>query len=261
MDLVETWEVGHDAVNVPTFPVLFVEIVKCKCAVKCILLQELDREEKVKLAEDDDLWIDEDMVMDLRIGVCNFMLEVVCLALDVLACKATLTSDALVIKVFFRGGGGVWFIKPPPSSSILSSSTCSSPSSSSIISWESRTLSPQQQHSIIKPSNDKGVNFESGQSFILIGLPAHTSIAIHLTGDISVGLLWREAETVLVLAAEDRDVVLWAIEQIEFAEELGTLLSQIEGLVCTLQLSMLMHILFAILLSALTLEAWGWKSA
>ena len=84
MDLVEMQEVGHDAVNVPTFPVLFVEIVKCKCAVECILSWELGHEEQVKLVEDDDMQIDEDVVMDLRIGVCDFMLEVVCLALDVL---------------------------------------------------------------------------------------------------------------------------------------------------------------------------------
>ena len=105
MDLVETREVGHDAVDVPNFPVLFVEIVKGKRAVECILLRELGREEEVKLAEDDDMRID--VVVDLRIGVCDFTLEVVCLGLDVLAREATLASDALVIKVFFRGGGGV----------------------------------------------------------------------------------------------------------------------------------------------------------
>ena len=104
MDLVETREVGRDAVDVPTFPVLFVEIVR---AVECILPRELGREQEVKLAEDDDMRIDEDVVVDLRIGVCDFTLEVVCLALDVLAREATLASDAFVIKVFFRGGGGV----------------------------------------------------------------------------------------------------------------------------------------------------------
>ena len=41
MDLVETREVGHDAVNVPAFPVLFVEIVKCERAVECVLPREL----------------------------------------------------------------------------------------------------------------------------------------------------------------------------------------------------------------------------
>ena len=42
---------------------------------------------------------------------------------------------------------------------------------------------------------------------------------ICLAGDIPVVLAWWEAETVLVLATEDRDVVLWVTEQIEFAEE------------------------------------------
>jgi hypothetical protein len=110
MDLVETREVGRDAVDVPAFPVLFVEIVKRERAVECVLPRELGREEEVKLAEDGDVRIDEDVVVDLRIGVWDFTLEVVCLALDpvlVLAREVTLASDALVIKVFFRGGGGV----------------------------------------------------------------------------------------------------------------------------------------------------------
>jgi len=107
MDLAETREAGCDAVDVPTFPVLFIEIVKCERAVECVLPQELGREKEVKLAEDGDMRIDEEVVMDLRIGVCDFTLKVVCLALDVLACEATLASDAHVIKVFFRGGGGV----------------------------------------------------------------------------------------------------------------------------------------------------------
>ena len=42
--------------------------------------------------------------------------------------------------------------------------------------------------------DDEGVNFESGRSFISIGLPARTSFAIRLAGDIPVGLAWREAE-------------------------------------------------------------------
>jgi len=110
MDLVETREVGRDVVDVPTFPVLFVEIVKRERAVECVLPRELGREEEVKLAEDGDMRIDEDVVVDLRTGVWDFTLEVVCLALDpvlVLAREVTLASDALVIKVFFRGGGGV----------------------------------------------------------------------------------------------------------------------------------------------------------
>ena len=110
MDLAETREAGCDAVDVPTFPVLFIEIVKCERAVECVLPRELGREEEVKLAEDGDMRIDEDVVVDLRTGVWDFTLEVVCLALDpvlVLAREVTLASDALVIKVFFRGGGGV----------------------------------------------------------------------------------------------------------------------------------------------------------
>jgi hypothetical protein len=106
--------------------------------------------------------------------------------------------------------------------------------------------------------DDEGVNFESGRSFISIGLPARTSFAIRLAGDIPVGLAWREAETVLVLAAEDTDVVLRATERIEFAEEPGALLSRMEGLVCILRLSTLTRILLAISLSASTLEVWGW---
>ena len=65
------------------------------------------------------------------------------------------------------------------------------------------------------------VNFESGRSFISISLPARTSLAIRLAGDIPVGFGFREAETVLVLAAEDTDVVLRAIERTESAEEPG----------------------------------------
>jgi hypothetical protein len=110
MDRVETREVGRDAVDVPAFPVLFVEIVKRERAVECVLPRELGREEEVKLAEDGDVRIDEDVVADFRIGVWDFTLEVVYLALDpvlVLAREVTLASDALVIKVFFRGGGGV----------------------------------------------------------------------------------------------------------------------------------------------------------
>jgi hypothetical protein len=38
--------------------------------------------------------------------------------------------------------------------------------------------------------NDEGVNFESGEGFISIGLPAHTSFAIRLAGNIPVGLTW-----------------------------------------------------------------------
>ena len=37
MDLVETREVGRDAIDVPAFPVLFVEIVKRERAVECLL--------------------------------------------------------------------------------------------------------------------------------------------------------------------------------------------------------------------------------
>ena len=110
MDRAETREVGRDAVDVPAFPVLFVEIVKRERAVECVLPRELGREEEVKLAEDGDVRIDDDVVVDLRIGVWDFTLGVVCLTLDpvlVLAREVTLASDALVIKVFFRGGGGV----------------------------------------------------------------------------------------------------------------------------------------------------------
>jgi len=52
--------------------------------------------------------------------------------------------------------------------------------------------------------DDEGVNFKSGRSFISIGLPTCTLVVIRLTSDIPVGLAWREAETILVLAAEDR---------------------------------------------------------
>ena len=101
MDLVETREAGRNAVDVPTFPVLFIEIVKCERAVECVLSRELGRKEEVKLAEDGDMRIDEDVVVDLRIGIWDFMLEVVCLALDpVLARETTLAGGALVI---FRG--------------------------------------------------------------------------------------------------------------------------------------------------------------
>jgi hypothetical protein len=56
------------------------------------------------------------------------------------------------------------------------------------------------------------VNFESDRSFISIALPARTSFAIRLAGDIPEGFAWRAVETVLVLAAEDTDVVLRATE-------------------------------------------------
>ena len=48
MDFVETREVGRDAIDVPAFPILFVEIVKREPAVECVLLRELGREEEVK---------------------------------------------------------------------------------------------------------------------------------------------------------------------------------------------------------------------
>jgi len=89
-------------------------------------------------------------------------------------------------------------------------------------------------------------------------LPARTSFAISLAGDIPVGFGFREAEKVLVLATEDTAVVLRATERTEFAEEPGALLSRLEGLVCTLRLRMLTRILLAISLSASTLEVWGW---
>jgi hypothetical protein len=79
-------------------------------AVECVLPRELGREEEVKLAEDGDVRIDDDVVVDLRIGVWDFILGEVELTLDpvfVLAREVTLARDALVIKVFFRGGGGV----------------------------------------------------------------------------------------------------------------------------------------------------------
>ena len=49
-----------------------------ECAVEWVLLWELGHEEEVKLAKDGNMWIDKDMVMDLQIGVWDFMLEVVC---------------------------------------------------------------------------------------------------------------------------------------------------------------------------------------
>ena len=52
-------EAGCDAVDVPTFPVLFVEIVKCKRAVECVLPRELGCKEEVKLAEDGNMQIDD----------------------------------------------------------------------------------------------------------------------------------------------------------------------------------------------------------
>lgn len=110
MDLVETREVGREAVDAPAFPVLLVETVKRERAVECVLPRELGREEEVKLAEDGVVRMDDDVVVvvDLRIGV--FTLGVADLTLDpvfVLAREVTLASDALVIKVFFKGGGGV----------------------------------------------------------------------------------------------------------------------------------------------------------
>jgi hypothetical protein len=58
MDLVETREVGRDEVDVPAFPVLFVEIVKRERTVECVLPRELGREEEVKLAEDGNVRIE-----------------------------------------------------------------------------------------------------------------------------------------------------------------------------------------------------------
>ena len=52
-------EAGCDAVDVPTFPVLFVEIVKCKHAVECVLPWELGCKEEVKLAKDGNMQIDD----------------------------------------------------------------------------------------------------------------------------------------------------------------------------------------------------------
>ena len=106
--------------------------------------------------------------------------------------------------------------------------------------------------------NDEGVNFESGRCFISIGLPTRTSLVIRLAGDNPVGLAWRAVETVLVLAVEDKDAVLRAKERMEFPEEPGPLLSRMDGLVCAVRLSTLTRILLAILVSASTLEVWGW---
>ena len=69
MDRVETREVGREAVDVPAFPVLFVEMVKRERAVECVLPRELGREEEVKLAEDGDVQIDDDVAADLQIGI------------------------------------------------------------------------------------------------------------------------------------------------------------------------------------------------
>jgi hypothetical protein len=69
MDRVETREVGREAVDVPAFPILFVEMVKRERAVECVLPRELGPEEEVKLAEDGDVRIDDDVAADLRIGV------------------------------------------------------------------------------------------------------------------------------------------------------------------------------------------------
>jgi hypothetical protein len=107
MDRVETREVGRDAVDVPAFPVLFVEMVKRERAVECVLPRELGREEEVKLAEDGDVRIDDDVAADLRIGVWDLTLGDMLDPVFVLAREVTLARDALVIKVFFRGGGGV----------------------------------------------------------------------------------------------------------------------------------------------------------
>ena len=69
MDRVETREVGRDTIEVPAFPVLFVEIVKRERAVECVLPRELGREEEVKLAEEGDVRMDDEVVVDLRMGV------------------------------------------------------------------------------------------------------------------------------------------------------------------------------------------------
>jgi len=105
--------------------------------------------------------------------------------------------------------------------------------------------------------DDDGVSFESGRSFNSIGLPARTSLASRLAGDIP-RLAWRALEMVLVLATEDTDTVLRATERTEFAEEPTSVLSRAEGLVCTLRLSTLTRMLLAISLSASTLEVCGW---
>jgi hypothetical protein len=116
MDRVETREVGRDAVDVPglrvrfVLPVLFVETVKRENAVECILPRELGREDEVKLAEDGDVRIDDEVVVDLRTGVWDFTRTAAGLTLGpdfVLAREVTLASDARVIRVFVRGGGGV----------------------------------------------------------------------------------------------------------------------------------------------------------
>ena len=120
---------------------------------------------------------------------------------------------------------------------ILSSSTCSSPSSTLGSVIEGRCRGDGIQESCEMMENDEGGTFESSRSFVSIGLPACTSLAIRVAGDIPVGLAWRAAETMLVLAAEDIDVVLRETERTEFAEEPGALLVRMEGLVCTLQLS------------------------
>ena len=217
---------------------MFVEIVKYKRAVECVLPRELGREKGVKLAENGDMRIDDDVVMDLRIGVWDFTLEVVCLALDVLACKATLASDPSVSNSSSEAEV-VFDTSNLLSSSILSSSTYSSPLSTLGLMIEGcRRDGVRDSREMME--DDEGINFESGRSFISIGLPARTLVAIRLAGDILVELAGREGETVLVLAAEDRDVVLRATERIELAEE------------------PLMFILFAISLSASTLKLWGW---
>ena len=69
MDRVETREVGRDTIEVPALPVLFVEIVKRERAVECVLPRELGREEEVKLAEEGDVRMDDEVVVDLRMGV------------------------------------------------------------------------------------------------------------------------------------------------------------------------------------------------
>ena len=69
IDCVEMREVGHDAVNAPAFPALFVERINRERAVECILPRGLGREEEVKLADDGDMRIDDDVVVGLRIGV------------------------------------------------------------------------------------------------------------------------------------------------------------------------------------------------
>jgi hypothetical protein len=70
MDRVGTREVGRDAVNVPPLPSFGHRNGQPQTCVECVLLRELSQEEEVKLAEEDgDVRIDDDVVVDLRIGV------------------------------------------------------------------------------------------------------------------------------------------------------------------------------------------------